>query len=169
MFPSWGNQNHKEKKKLMLMRENSSIHQTTRLRDHTHVLDIIRGYCLVVAINGTLSYNNNVQPFLISTVLEKYKKHKYLKTWQKTFCSATSWIEQWRMISEQNARKLRLVAYCHLYFATFLAVWQASQPTWNYLRKLLENHPFPLSVPAVGSPLRQPETELYSLSSLNQR
>lgn len=28
----------------------------------------------VVAIYGTLGYNNNVQPFLIGTILEGYKK-----------------------------------------------------------------------------------------------
>lgn len=41
---------------------------------HTYILDIIRSYSLVVAIYGTLGYNNNVQPFLIGSVLEEYKE-----------------------------------------------------------------------------------------------
>ncbi len=51
-----------------------------RFLHHTYILDIIRSYCLVVAIYGTLGYNNNVQPFLISTVLKGIQKQKHLKT-----------------------------------------------------------------------------------------
>lgn len=57
----------------MLLRESFWVHDLTGLLHHTYFLDIIRSYCLVVAIYGTLSYNNNVQPFLISTVLEGYR------------------------------------------------------------------------------------------------
>lgn len=52
------------------------VHDLPRFLQCTYILDIIRSYCLVVAIYGTLSYNNNVQPFLISTVLEGYKEAK---------------------------------------------------------------------------------------------
>lgn len=36
---------------------------------HTYILDVIRSYGLVVAVDGTFSYNNNVQPLLTRTVL----------------------------------------------------------------------------------------------------
>lgn len=41
-------------------------------RLHTYVLDIIGSYCLVVDVDGSLSNNNDVQPFLIRTVLKGY-------------------------------------------------------------------------------------------------
>lgn len=45
----------------------------------TYVLDIIRSYGLVVVIYGALSYNNNVQPFLIGAVLEGRKEKQRSK------------------------------------------------------------------------------------------
>lgn len=40
----------------------------------TYILDIIRCYGLVATINGPFSYNNNVQPFLICSVLEGHEE-----------------------------------------------------------------------------------------------
>ncbi len=60
----------------MLLKESVKVQDLTRLLHRTYILDIIRSYCLVVAVYGTFSYNNNVQPFLISTVLERYKEAK---------------------------------------------------------------------------------------------
>ena len=68
--------NHEGEKKSMLLKENVWVQIITRLLRHTYILDIIRSYSLVVAIYGTFSYNNNVQPFLISAVLEGYKDAK---------------------------------------------------------------------------------------------
>lgn len=58
----------------MLVKESLRLrHDSTRLLHHTHILDIIGGYRLVVAIYGTLGYDNNVQPFLIVAVLQGYR------------------------------------------------------------------------------------------------
>lgn len=57
----------------MLLKEVLWVQDITRFLHHTYILDIIRSNRLVVAIYGTFSYNNNVQPFLISAVLERYK------------------------------------------------------------------------------------------------
>lgn len=62
------------KKTSMLVKGSLRLrHDSTRLLHHTHILDIIGGYGLVVAIYGTLGYDNNVQPFLIVAVLQGYR------------------------------------------------------------------------------------------------
>lgn len=50
------------------------IGDPTQLSQRTYILDIIRSYGLVVAIYGSFSYNNNVQPFLIGSILEGRKE-----------------------------------------------------------------------------------------------
>ena len=50
------------------------LQETGRGLHRTHVLDIIGGYGLAVAVNGALGYNYNVQPFPLSAVLEGCKK-----------------------------------------------------------------------------------------------
>lgn len=50
------------------------VRDRTRRLLHTYILDIIGSYSLVAAIYGALSYNNNVQPFLIGAVLEGCKE-----------------------------------------------------------------------------------------------
>lgn len=82
-FRCEGNHHHHENEKNSCFWR--SVPDVALTLHHTYILDIIWGYCPVVAISGTLGYNNNVQPFLISAVLEKYKKHKHLRTWQKSF------------------------------------------------------------------------------------
>lgn len=44
----------------------------------THLLDVIGGYGLVVAVYGSLSYDDNVQPLLIGAVLKKENHRKSL-------------------------------------------------------------------------------------------
>lgn len=69
----------------MLLKESLWLRDVTRLPHRTYFLDIIRSYCLVVGIYGTLSYNNNVQPFLISAVLEEYRSKCISKHDRKRF------------------------------------------------------------------------------------
>lgn len=45
----------------------------------TYILDIVSSYWLVVRIYRPLSYDYDIQSFLICTILQKYKEGKYLQ------------------------------------------------------------------------------------------
>lgn len=55
------------------------VHDQPRLLHHTHILDVIRSYGLVVGIYGALSYNNDVKSFLVGTVLEGHRSKQRLE------------------------------------------------------------------------------------------
>lgn len=50
-----------------------------------YILDVIWSYCLVVGIYGTLSYNDDVQPLLVSPVLDSKEKQNENSTGKLCF------------------------------------------------------------------------------------